>query len=163
MGLQILFAKQEHKNGCRRRLCAGLDVFPSERPACGPESGPATSILAKKISGSAPIARSLPSSWLAWALVTLSSSPSSTGSAGDPRMARSDQPHRQDRCFVPFAWRSAVGHWKFAGRLLSTMLAAIAEFERELIRERTGEGRKRAMANGLKFGRKRKLSVLPAG
>ena len=26
------------------------------------------------------------------------------------------------------------------GRLLSTMLAAIAEFERELIRERTGEG-----------------------
>jgi DNA invertase Pin-like site-specific DNA recombinase len=44
------------------------------------------------------------------------------------------------------------------GRLLSTLLAAIAEFERELIRERTGEGRKRAMANGVKFGRKRKLS-----
>jgi DNA invertase Pin-like site-specific DNA recombinase len=44
------------------------------------------------------------------------------------------------------------------GRLLSTMLAAIAEFERELIRERTGEGRMRAMANGVKFGRKRKLS-----
>jgi DNA invertase Pin-like site-specific DNA recombinase len=44
------------------------------------------------------------------------------------------------------------------GRLLSTMLAAIAEFERELIRERTGDGRKRAMANGVKFGRKPKLS-----
>ena len=44
------------------------------------------------------------------------------------------------------------------GRLLSTLLAGIAEFERELIRERTGEGRKRAMANGIKFGRKRKLS-----
>jgi len=44
------------------------------------------------------------------------------------------------------------------GRLLSTMLAAIAEFERELIRERTGEGRKRAMAAGVKFGRKPKLS-----
>ena len=44
------------------------------------------------------------------------------------------------------------------GRLLVTMLAAIAEFERELIRERTGNGRKRAMANGVKFGRKRKLS-----
>jgi DNA invertase Pin-like site-specific DNA recombinase len=44
------------------------------------------------------------------------------------------------------------------GRLLSTMLAAIAEFERELIRERTGEGRRRAMAAGVKFGRKRKLS-----
>jgi DNA invertase Pin-like site-specific DNA recombinase len=44
------------------------------------------------------------------------------------------------------------------GRLLSTLLAAIAEFERELIRERTGDGRKRAVANGVKFGRKRKLS-----
>jgi DNA invertase Pin-like site-specific DNA recombinase len=44
------------------------------------------------------------------------------------------------------------------GRLLTTLLAAIAEFERELIRERTGEGRKRAMANGVKFGRKPKLS-----
>lgn len=44
------------------------------------------------------------------------------------------------------------------GRLLVTMLAAIAEFERELIRERTGEGRKRAMQNGVRFGRKPKLS-----
>jgi DNA invertase Pin-like site-specific DNA recombinase len=44
------------------------------------------------------------------------------------------------------------------GRLLLTMLAAIADFERDLIRERTGEGRKRALANGVKFGRKRKLS-----
>src|SRR6516225_6784437 len=44
------------------------------------------------------------------------------------------------------------------GRLLSTLLAAIAEFERELIRERTGDGRKRAQAAGVKFGRKRKLS-----
>jgi DNA invertase Pin-like site-specific DNA recombinase len=42
--------------------------------------------------------------------------------------------------------------------LLSTLLAAIAEFERELIRERTGDDRKRAMAKGVKFGRKRKLS-----
>jgi DNA invertase Pin-like site-specific DNA recombinase len=44
------------------------------------------------------------------------------------------------------------------GRLLVTMLAAIAEFERELIRERTGEGRKRAMADGVRFGRKPKLT-----
>jgi DNA invertase Pin-like site-specific DNA recombinase len=41
------------------------------------------------------------------------------------------------------------------GRLLVTMLAAIAEFERELIREPTGEGRKRAMQNGVRFGHKR--------
>src|SRR4029077_17616136 len=44
------------------------------------------------------------------------------------------------------------------GRLLSTLLAAIADFERDLIRERTGEGRKRAMSKGVRFGRKRKLS-----
>src|SRR5215472_3183579 len=44
------------------------------------------------------------------------------------------------------------------GRLLATMLAGIAEFERELIRERTGEGRRRAKENGVKFGRKPKLS-----
>ena len=40
------------------------------------------------------------------------------------------------------------------GRLLSTLLAGIAQFERELIRERTGEDRKRAMAEGVKFNRK---------
>ena len=45
------------------------------------------------------------------------------------------------------------------GRLLSHVLMSIAEFERDLIRERTGEGRKRAMANGVKFGRKPKLSA----
>jgi DNA invertase Pin-like site-specific DNA recombinase len=44
------------------------------------------------------------------------------------------------------------------GRLLSTLLAAVADFERDLIRERTGAGRERAMAKGVKFGRKRKLS-----
>jgi hypothetical protein len=44
------------------------------------------------------------------------------------------------------------------GRLHSTLLAGIAEFERELIRERTGDGRKRTIAAGVKFGRKRKLS-----
>ena len=45
------------------------------------------------------------------------------------------------------------------GRLLVTMLAGIAEFERELIRARTGEGRKRAQARGVKFGRPPKLSA----
>jgi len=35
------------------------------------------------------------------------------------------------------------------GKLMATLLAAIAEFERDLIRERTGDGRKRAMAKGV--------------
>jgi hypothetical protein len=39
------------------------------------------------------------------------------------------------------------------------LLAAIAEFERELIKERAGEGRKRAQAAGIKFGSKPKLSA----
>ena len=43
------------------------------------------------------------------------------------------------------------------GRLMLTVLGGLAEFERELIRARTGEGRKRAMANGVKFGRPRAL------
>jgi DNA invertase Pin-like site-specific DNA recombinase len=45
------------------------------------------------------------------------------------------------------------------GRLLVTMLAGITEFERELIRARTGEGRKRAQARGVKFGRPPRLSA----
>jgi DNA invertase Pin-like site-specific DNA recombinase len=48
------------------------------------------------------------------------------------------------------------------GRLLSTLLAAIADFERDLIRERTGEGRKRAMAAGIKFGRQAQAVGLSA-
>jgi len=40
-----------------------------------------------------------------------------------------------------------------------TVFAGIAEFERDLIRERTGTGRKDAMKRGVKFGRPKKLSV----
>jgi len=40
------------------------------------------------------------------------------------------------------------------GRLMPTVLGGLAEFERELIRARTGEGRERAKARGVKFGRK---------
>src|SRR5437660_12420054 len=44
------------------------------------------------------------------------------------------------------------------GRLMLTVLGGLAEFERELIRARTGEGRKRAKERGVKFGRPRKLT-----
>jgi len=44
------------------------------------------------------------------------------------------------------------------GRLMLTILGGLAEFERELIRARTGEGRSRAKARGVKFGRPRKLT-----
>ena len=44
------------------------------------------------------------------------------------------------------------------GRLMVTVLAGIAEFERELIRTRTGEGRERAKARCVRLGRKPKLT-----
>ena len=44
------------------------------------------------------------------------------------------------------------------GRLMLTVLGGLAEFERELIRARTGEGRARAVAAGVKMGRKPKLT-----
>jgi DNA invertase Pin-like site-specific DNA recombinase len=44
------------------------------------------------------------------------------------------------------------------GRLMLTVLGGLAEFERELIRARTGEGRERAKAKGVKMGRKPKLT-----
>ena len=39
------------------------------------------------------------------------------------------------------------------GRLMLTVLGGLAEFERELIRARTSEGRARAKANGKSLGR----------
>ena len=44
------------------------------------------------------------------------------------------------------------------GRLMLTVLGGLAEFERDLIRARTGEGRARAVARGVKMGRKPKLT-----
>ena len=44
------------------------------------------------------------------------------------------------------------------GRLMLTVLGGLAEFERELIRARTGEGRARAVARGQRMGRPPKLT-----
>jgi DNA invertase Pin-like site-specific DNA recombinase len=44
------------------------------------------------------------------------------------------------------------------GRLMLTVLGGLAEFERELIRARTDDGRKRAQARGVRFGRPLKLT-----
>jgi DNA invertase Pin-like site-specific DNA recombinase len=44
------------------------------------------------------------------------------------------------------------------GRLMLTVLGGLAEFERDLIRARTTEGRKRAVARGVKLGPKFKLT-----
>lgn len=56
------------------------------------------------------------------------------------------------------AFRSLSDAWADTttphGRLMLTVLGGLAEFERELIKTRTGEGRIRAKARGVKFGRK---------
>ena len=44
------------------------------------------------------------------------------------------------------------------GRLMLTVLGGLAEFERELIKARTGEGRARAKADGVHMGRPPKLT-----
>jgi DNA invertase Pin-like site-specific DNA recombinase len=44
------------------------------------------------------------------------------------------------------------------GRLMLIVLGGLAEFERDLIRARTGEGRARAVARGVKMGRPPKLT-----
>ncbi|GBQ79598.1 putative resolvase [Acetobacter malorum DSM 14337] len=46
------------------------------------------------------------------------------------------------------------------GNLMTNLLASFAEFERSLIIDRTQSGRKRAIENGVKMGRKFKLSKL---
>jgi DNA invertase Pin-like site-specific DNA recombinase len=53
---------------------------------------------------------------------------------------------------------TAVDTTTAQGRLVVSILAAISEFERELILSRISEGRKRARRNGIKFGRKPKLT-----
>jgi DNA invertase Pin-like site-specific DNA recombinase len=45
------------------------------------------------------------------------------------------------------------------GELMVTILAGLATFERHLIKARTDEGRKRAQARGVRFGRSLKLSA----
>jgi DNA invertase Pin-like site-specific DNA recombinase len=59
-------------------------------------------------------------------------------------------------------FRSLVDTWADTttphGRLMLTVLGGLAEFERELIRARTGEGRERAKRRGIKFGRPSKLT-----
>jgi DNA invertase Pin-like site-specific DNA recombinase len=52
-------------------------------------------------------------------------------------------------------WADTTTH---AGKMIMTVFAGIAEFERDLIRERTGAGRQAAKQRGVKFGRPQKLN-----
>lgn len=52
-------------------------------------------------------------------------------------------------------WIDTTSH---AGKLIMTIFGGIAEFEKDLIRDRTSAGRKSAKKRGVVFGRPRKLS-----
>ena len=52
-------------------------------------------------------------------------------------------------------WANTTTH---AGKMIMTVFAGIAEFERDLIRERTGAGLQAARKRGVQFGRPRKLN-----
>jgi DNA invertase Pin-like site-specific DNA recombinase len=54
-------------------------------------------------------------------------------------------------------WANTTNH---AGKMIMTVFAGIAEFERDLIRERTGAGREAAKQRGVRFGRPRKLILI---
>jgi len=60
-------------------------------------------------------------------------------------------------------FRSLADQWADTatphGRLMVTVLGGLAEFERHLILTRTTEGRTRAQANGVRFGRKPSLTA----
>jgi DNA invertase Pin-like site-specific DNA recombinase len=69
------------------------------------------------------------------------------------KLARRGDRRSQSR--FPIAWAdTTMAH----GRLMLTVLGGLAEFERDLIRARTSEGRERAKARGVKLGRKPKLT-----
>jgi DNA invertase Pin-like site-specific DNA recombinase len=53
-------------------------------------------------------------------------------------------------------WADTTSH---SGKMIMTIFAGIAEFERDLIRERTGAGREAAKKRGVRFGRPRKLAL----
>lgn len=58
-------------------------------------------------------------------------------------------------CSLGEPWADTTTH---AGKMIMTVFAGIAEFERDLIRERTSVGRKAALKRGVKFGRPSKLT-----
>jgi DNA invertase Pin-like site-specific DNA recombinase len=53
-------------------------------------------------------------------------------------------------------WANTTTH---AGKMIMTVFSGIAEFERDLIRERTSAGRYAAKQRGVRFGRPRKLNA----
>ena len=69
-----------------------------------------------------------------------------------------EQIHRTGAHFQSLSepWANTTSH---VGKFIMTIFAGLAEFERELIRERTEVGRAAAQRRGVRFGRPPKLSL----
>ena len=60
---------------------------------------------------------------------------------------------------LPRGFKMEIPVYTLSAALMLTVFACIAEFERELIRQRTGTGRVAAMRRGVRFGRLASLST----
>ena len=58
-------------------------------------------------------------------------------------------------CSISEPWADTTTH---SGKMIMTIFAGIAEFERDLIRERTSAGRTAAKQRGVRFGRPNKIN-----
>lgn len=58
-------------------------------------------------------------------------------------------------CSLSEPWADTTSH---AGKMIMTVFAGIAEFERDLIRDRTSAGRLAAVSRGVRFGRPNKMN-----
>ena len=62
-----------------------------------------------------------------------------------------------DRCVTLVSTSDGIDSSTPAGRMMIGVLGSLAEYERELIKERTALKRATSRANGIKFGRPRKV------
>jgi DNA invertase Pin-like site-specific DNA recombinase len=117
------------------------------------------------------VARLKPLAWL-WVPLPLPRPGSPRGRGGVLIVTRLDRLARSTRDLLNVldavakhgaSFRSLKDTWADTttphGRLMLTVLGGLAEFERELIRARTGEVRKRAQDRGVRFNRPRKLNA----
>ena len=156
-------APPEQRGGARHeiRLCASIDGRP-ERCGAGGRSSPsagAEKVFKEKVSGAITHRQQLQR-----ALDALDEGDVLLVTRLD-RLARSTRDLLNTLALIAekkAGFRSLGDTWADTttahGRLMLTVLAGLAEFERELIRARTGEGRERAKARGVKLGRKFKLT-----
>jgi DNA invertase Pin-like site-specific DNA recombinase len=132
-----------------------LDAQCSALTAAGAER-----VFAEKVSGAVTDRKQL-----ARAIATL-------GQGDVLLVTRLDRLARSTRCLLNVldavakaqaGFRSLADTWADTttphGRLMLTVLGGLAEFERSLILARTSEGRTRAKARGVKFGRKNALTL----